>query len=236
MKCFELVNEVQRLRGILKVALIGLTLLFVLSGSLTLTLIAIIGWSLYLAVKLKRRREKRKARVTYLKETMASKTLEVKSAKADEVGINLSRMLSFNGSKLIEVIPTTRRFVLDEKTPLVLLVSRFKVVGVGGVKLFGISPELEEELALLLESMQDNGIEIVVYGKLGYLRRRTPVHLLVYTKKFTLKISRKIVEDLSEKVAYALAKLTSIIGEREKYGLLSASELCSLLEGGVDFV
>jgi len=231
------VNEVRtNMRNVIKAILIGLTVLIVLSGSLILTTIAIIGWSLYFIVKLKRSKAKREARITYLKESLPSETLEGRGIEVSKIKLEVSRMLNFNGNKLIEVVPTMRKFVLDEKTPLVLLVSRFKVIGVGGVKILEPTPEVEEELALLSESMQENGIDMVVYGRLGYLRKRTPVHLLVYTRKFTLKVSQKVVEDLGEKIAYALTKLASTIGNKGKYGLLTTGELCALLEGGVDIV
>lgn len=224
------------MKKIVKLILIGLTVLVLFSGSFILTTIAILGWSLYLIVKLKKSRAKKEARIVYLRETLAPKTFEDKSTKVSEIELKVSRMLNFNGNKLIEAIPTIRRFVLDEKTPLVLLVSRFKVIGVSGVKIFEPTPEVEEELALLLDSMQDNGIDIVIYGKPCYLKKRTPIHLLVYTRKFTLRISQRVIEDLGEKVAYALTKLVSTIGDRGNFGLLTTSELCSLLEGGVDLV
>jgi len=224
------------MKNIVKLILIGLTALVILSGSLTLITIAILGWSIYLVTRLRKWKARKEARTTYLKESLISKNIEERDARAAYLEAEISRIISFNGNKLIEVIPATKRFVLDEKTPLVFLVSKFKVIGVSGIRLYEPTPEVEEELALLLDLMHDNGVEVMVYGRPGYLRRRTPVHLLVYTKKFTLKVSQKVIEDLGERVAYALTKLASAIGDKGKCTLLTASELCSLLEGGVDFV
>ncbi|GEM_PF-4561544 len=210
-----------------KVALAGATALVLLSGSITLSAIALAGWLLYLARRLRRGRERRVERETCLREATAT--------EGEGLEARISKMLSFDGRKLVEVAPSTRKLVLDEETPLVFLVGRFKVVGVSGLRVLEPTPEVEERVMLLSDSMRSEGIDLLVYGRPGYWARRIPVNLLVCAKRYTLRVSRRVLEDVSGDVAYAVARVASAVGSG-RCGVLTASELCSILDGGVDNV
>ena len=214
----------------IKVALAGATALVLLSGSITLSAIALAGWLLYLARRLRRGKERKEGRETYLREAAA-----IEGGERGGLEAKISRMLSFDGRKLVEVTPSTRKLVLDEETPLVFLVGRFKVVGVSGLRVLEPTPEVEERVMLLSDSMRSEGIDLLVYGRPGYWARRIPVNLLVCAKRYTLRVSRRVLEDVSGDVAYAVARVASAVGSG-RCGVLTASELCSILDGGVDNV